>query len=373
MKFNDIPGLAETKEHLISTVTNNKVAHAQMFAGQRGAPGLQMALAYVNFLLCENKTADGACGTCGPCNKTLKFIHPDIQFIFPTAATPAWSRKDALSSKFLKEWRIFLNEQPYGSLEDWTKAFGAEDKLAIIPVDESREIIKNLSLKAFEAEYKIVIIWLPEQMQGPAASALLKVLEEPPGKSLFLLVSEDDDNLLSTIQSRTQKLVIRKFTDEELQSYLEDQLQLDKQKASRVAYLSDGSIHEALQLIHEADHDTHNWFREWMRACFTAGLLGMVDMADQFSRMNKTLRRSILNYGLSMMRETAISQFAPELSRTQGEDQEFTTNFSKVMDISKIEKIAEMLNNSMYHLDRNANAKIEFLNLSLEISQALKK
>ena len=372
MKFNNIPGLAETKDHLMSTVVANKVAHAQLFAGVKGAPVLPMAIAYINYLLCENKAEDGACGVCPPCTKTLKHVHPDIQYIFPTAAIPGLTRKDALSHKFLKDWRVFLEEQPYGSLEDWTKAFGAEDKLAIIPIDESREIIKNLTLKPFEAEYKIVVIWLPEKMQGPAASALLKVLEEPPGKSLFVLVSEDDDNLLTTIKSRTQKLVIRKFTDSELQSYLEDHHQLDKQKASRVAYLSDGSIHEAMQVIKDADHDTHDWFREWMRACFTAGLPGMVNMADQFGGMNKSLRKSVLYYGLSMMRETAISQSAPELSRSQGEDLKFATNFSKVMDIPKVEQIVSMLNESLYHLDRNANPKIEFLNLSLEISQTLK-
>jgi len=373
MRFSDIPGLNEEKEHLISTISGNKIAHAQLFAGLPGSPNLALAIAYTNYLLCENKTGDGACGTCPACIKTMKYVHPDIQFIFPTASTPEISRKDAFSYKFLKDWRLFLTQQPFGNLEDWTMAFGAADKLAIIPIEESREVIKNLTLKPFEAEYKIVIIWLPEQMQNPAASALLKVLEEPPGNSLFLLVTNDADNLLTTIQSRTQRFVVRKLNDLELQSYLIQTQQIDKQKATQLAHLADGSIHDAMQLLKEEDHDTHDWYREWMRACFTSGLSVMVDLADQFSKMSKTLRKSVLQYGLSMMRETAILQRAPELGRAQGEGQTFATNFGKVMDLSKIESVVIKLNETIYHLERNANPKIEFLNLSLEIAETIKK
>ncbi len=373
MQFNGIPGFDDIKAHLKSTVTNNKVAHAQLFAGQEGAPVLAFAVAYANYLLCENKREEGACGTCNACSKSMKYIHPDVQFIFPTVGTAQIPRKDALSYRFLKEWRSFLANNPYSTVEEWTASLGEEDKVAIIPIDESREIIKNITLKPFEAEIKIVIIWLPEEMAAPAATALLKVLEEPTGKCIFILATHEPDNLLTTIQSRTQRLVIRKFSDQEIVDFLISQYQIDEIKAKRLSHLSDGSIHMAKKLLQDVDHNTHDWFRDWMRACFTFAATTQVDMADEFGKMNKTMRKSVLDYGLSMMRETAISQTNPDLGRAEGEDLKFANNFGKVMDIAKIEEVMNLMNDSIYHLERNANAKIEFLNLSLEITKTFKK
>lgn len=372
MHFNTIPGLNEVKEHLISTVTKNKVAHAQLFAGPEGSPNLAMAIAFANYLACLKRTSTGSCGECPACNKSFNFIHPDIQFIFPVTGTKSIPSKDALSNVFLKEWRSFIKENPYGTLEDWTMAFGGQDKQAIIPVNESREIIKSLSLKSFESEYKIVIIWLPERMGKAAASALLKVLEEPPGKTVFLLVTDNAGQLLSTITSRTQRLNIRKFTYEEMCITLMDTYEVSEEKAQRISRIADGNLHEAQNIILEIEDNTHEWFREWMRVCFTVAYPRMVELSEEFAGMNKVVRKSMLAYSIGMMRETLITGTVPDLSHVNGEDQAFALNFSKVMDEEKIDNLFKVMGATMYHLERNANAKIEFLNLSLSISEIFK-
>lgn len=370
MRFGDIPGLEETKTHLRSTVAAGKVAHAQLFAGSPAAPGLAMAAAFASYLLCENKGTD-VCGECSACAKTLKHIHPDVQYVFPTAGTSKIPRKDASSSKFLKEWRSFLEHTPFAPLEVFTREQGAEDKLAMIPVEESRDIIKNLSLKPFEADIKVVVIWLPEKMIAAGANALLKVLEEPPGNSVFILASNDPEALLGTILSRTQRLYIRPFSDEEIVNELK-RLSTEEVKAKRVAHLAEGNLFLARQLLEDAADETHAWFQDWMRSCFTGAFQQMVQLADEFGAMSKAVRTHVLQYGLGMMRETVIIQPAGDLSRLEGEDQTFASNFSKVLSVNKVSDIMNALDESIYHLERNANPKIEFLNLSLTIAQTFK-
>ncbi len=372
MHFNTIPGLNEVKEHLISTVTQNKVAHAQLFAGPEGSPNLAMAIAFANYLTCLKRLPTGSCGDCPACKKSFNFVHPDIQFIYPVTGTKSIASKDALSNKFLKEWRSFIKENIYSTLEEWTIAFGGQDKQAIITVNETREIIKSLSLKSFESEYKIVIIWLPERMGKEGANALLKVLEEPPDKTVFLLATNNAEQLLSTITSRTQRMNIRKFTDEEIGIELVGKYDISEEKAQRISRIADGSLHEAQKVILEIEDNTHEWFREWMRVCFTIVYPRMVELSEEFAAMNKVMRKSMLAYSIGMMRETLITGSVPELSRIHGEDETFALNFSKVMDEEKIGSIFDAMGASMYHLERNANAKIEFLNLSILISDIFK-
>ena len=190
MRFKDIHGLAPTKAMLLSGIRNNHVAHAQLFTGRPGSPALSLALAYATYLNCENPGDEDACGQCPSCAKNQKFVHPDVHFIFPVSSTKNVAAKDASSRLFLKEWREFLLTTPYGSLQDWSTLYGGEDKQALISTKEKQTITNDLSLKAFEGKYKIMLIWLPELMHPNAANGILKVLEEPPENSVFLLVSE---------------------------------------------------------------------------------------------------------------------------------------------------------------------------------------
>lgn len=368
MLFKDIPGLQDLKDRLISAVQQNQVAHAQLFSGDPGSPNLAMAIAFATYLNCENKQPEGPCGICVSCVKAIKFIHPDIHFIFPVCSTKEIKAADAKSVAFLKPWRAFLSDNPYGTIEEWTEAFGGQDKQAFIAVHESREIIKSLSLKAFEGEYKITIIWLPELMNQASGNALLKILEEPPEKTLLILVTDHVDNILTTITSRTQTIYVRKFYDDEIRSYLNKKMGIPESKADRISLLADGNLHYALTLSENIENTTHEWFREWMRLCFKKDLGQLVKLSDDFNSMNKVQRKSVFQYGISMIRESLMSTVAPDLGRVEGDEKAFVRNFSKVVDINKVNTIYEAISSSMFHLERNANARIKFLNLSITIS-----
>ena len=248
MLFSQIPGLTGVKKQLIESVKRNHVAHAQLFAGKEGSANLAMALAFTNYLNCENPGEEDACGVCPSCQKNQKFIHPDVNFIFPTSATTKFKREDATSEKFLVEWRKFLKKSIYGNVADWAQDFGWENKQLIIPRQESRNIVKALSLKAFEGTYKVMIVWLPETMNVNAANGILKILEEPPKNTIFLLVSNAPSLLLTTITSRTQQLTIPSFSDEDIRGVTKnlEGVDLTDERASRIAYMAEGNMRLAL-------------------------------------------------------------------------------------------------------------------------------
>ena len=373
MQFSDIKGLDEVKQHLINSVNNNHLAHAQLFVGQEGGANLAMAWAFAAYLNCEDRQERDSCGKCPACIKTGKLVHPDLHFVYPVSATKKISGKDLVSTSFIAEWRDFLKSNPYGLVADWSNFYGGENKQGNISKQESREIIKNLSLKAFEGKYKIMIIWMPEYLHPSAANGILKVLEEPPENTIFLLVANDMEKLLVTILSRTQKVNIRAFSDDEVEAYLVEKHQMDVHKASQVAQMADGNLNEAERLLDQVEDDNGKMFREWMRFCFTWDLTKMVEWADQYQKMNKVAQKTLLQYTLSMMRETLIFDYSPgNLQRLQGEELAFVKNFSKVMTAEKVEMLTEKVNEAYYHLERNANAKILFTDLSLVIAKILR-
>lgn len=373
MLFAEIKGLEEVKKKLIDAVNSNHVAHAQLFLGKEGSPNLPMALAYATYLNCTDRQPTDACGKCASCIKMNKYIHPDFHFAFPVSSTKNIASKDAHSTNFLKDWRKFLLENPYGSAVDWSVFFGGENKQLNISKEESRHIIRGLSLKAFEAAYKIMLIWLPEYMHISSANAILKILEEPPAKTLFLLVSNDSEKLLTTILSRTQILKIRAFSDAELKAMLINDYQLEDKKAGQIAHLSEGNLNKARHLVTEVEDDNQLMFRDWMRLCFTNDYSKMVEWADVFQKMSKEAQKGLIQYGLQMMRETLVLGLQNDsIMRLQGEELSFVQNFEKVMNLGKTEKITARLNESYFHLERNANPRIMFLDLSLVIAKILR-
>jgi len=372
--FSEIPGLEEIKKTLIHSVRSNHVHHAQLFMGSEGTANLALALAYATYLNCEDKKEDDSCGQCSSCIKFKKLAHPDINFVFPVSTTKAVT-KDPVSSLFLKDWRSFVLENPYGSLNQWGNFIGAENKQLNISVEESRNIIKTLSLKAFEAEYKVLLIWYPENMHVSAANAILKILEEPPYKTIFLLVTNNSERLLTTILSRTQKIKIPAFSEEEIKVALKQKLEVDDKKASQLAYLADGNLNEAFRLFKEVEEDHHLFFRDWMRVCYKKNnLLELVDWSENFQKLGREVQKSLILYGLNILRETLIYRVAGsgELVRLASEDLKFVEGFSKVLSEEKVERICGQLNEVFYHIERNANPKIAFLDVSLFISQVFK-
>ena len=373
MRFQDIPGLAETKTQLIKAVKNNQIAHAQLFLCKNGGANLPLALAYAAYINCEHPTDVDACGSCPSCLKNEKFIHPDLHFVYPVSSTKTITGKEVISTNFIADWRKFLQNSPFGNVNQWTITFGGENKQVNISKEESRQIIKNLSLKAFEGNFKIMLIWLPEYMNSASANAILKILEEPQKGTLFLLVCNDDEQLLTTILSRTQIVKIRQFSDEEIIELLTARYEVETSRAQQLAHWVDGDINEALALLEGTEEDTHDIFRTWMRYCFTRDLVNLVEMSEEFHKNGKVAQRGLLQYGLSMMRESLLSTAnASKMHRIQGEEEKFVQNFSKVMTFDKVEKISTLFNDAIYHLERNASAKITFLDLSLQIARFIK-
>jgi DNA polymerase-3 subunit delta' len=373
MQFNKIKGLTKVKEVLARGAATDNVAHALLFAGKQGAPVIPMALAYATFLNCENRLEHDSCGVCSSCIKNSKFIHPDLHFVYPVSSTKKVTKKEEIkSTTFIKEWRSFLGENLYNDVEEWSNYFGS-NKQVQISRQESREIIKNLSLKPFEGKYKIMMIWLPELMHPASANGILKILEEPPSDTIFILMTHQEDKLLSTIISRTQRFYIPLFSDEELVNILHEDYQVPQEQARQLAHLSDGSLHEALRLSQQTVNDHQQMFIEWMRECYKNNFPALVSRADEFHMLNKLAQKSFLQYALNMVRETLLlNAQANELNRSSGEAMAFIENFSKALTPEKAEKVIQLINEGYQHVERNASAKIMFLDLSIMIAKQIK-
>lgn len=374
--FNEIIGQEETKQMLLRSVQTNHLAHALLFDGPAGSANLTLALALAQYVNCEDRQQFGtltsdACGRCASCIKIQKLVHPDLHLVFPVANLA----KGKTSEAYLTDYRKFLLDSPYRTLPDWLETMGAENKQGNISAEEARNILQKLSLKAYEGAYKIMLIWLPELMNVASANALLKVLEEPPAQTLFLLVTNQPDKLLITILSRTQRVAVRAFTDEEVATYLRQHQNLDETTARRLAYLADGNLAEALQLSQQdtASADQHAWFADWMRTCYRQDLIALVKQADQFDGFSKEKQKGLLDYSLRMYRDLFLwQQGASELLRLPDDELAFVKNFVRILSVQHIEQIVADLNEALYHLERNARAKMIMLDMSLTFSRLIR-
>jgi len=371
MFFADIPYLNALKKQLIRGVNQGHVAHAQLFLGNSGTPNLPMALAYANYINCENRGAEDACGQCDSCLKNAKFIHPDFHFSFPVAANnEVKADKSKVSNNFLKYWRSFLLNNPFGSVADWIDTLGVGNKQLNISREESRHIIRNLSLKAFLGRYKIMLIWLPEYLHPSAANALLKIIEEPADKTVFLLVSNNEGKLLKTITSRTQTVFIPAYNDIEIKDILVSKHEVDTALASHLAHLAQGDLHKAVGLIGDLTENIQQDFEQWMRECYTADYTKMVKRADVFHKWSKLQQQEWLVHAENIIREALIAGIQSKaLMRIPEAHFNFVENFSKTVSIERASQMTSLLNDTAYHLERNASAKMAFLNLSIKLSQ----
>ncbi|HTH54472.1 MAG TPA: hypothetical protein VL728_00415 [Cyclobacteriaceae bacterium] len=372
MTFSSIPGLEETKKQLTASVQSNHIAHALLFAGKPGALGFPMALAFAQYLHCTNKNGTDACGTCPACSKSLKYVHPDTHFVFPLGNISSDKDEDRFRAEILKTWRSFLIEQPFGNLAQWMAAYGGEDKQALIAREESRKIVQALSLKPFESPNKIMIIWLPELMHPSAANGILKILEEPPPQTFFLLVTNGAEQLLPTILSRTQIVHIPLLNDEDVEGYLSKNFELSDEQRQEIVQMAEGDLNFAIQLTSAEDDHHQQRFIDWMRSCFKKDYVKLLGLADEFHELDKLAQRNLFHYALSMMREALIQvSNAGSISRVKGAEEKFIKDFSKTVSLPKIEIFNKLINQATYHLERNGSAKMIFMDLSLQLSKTI--
>ncbi len=366
MLFAEIPGLSETKDLLLRAVRNNHVAHAQLFHGFDGGAALQMAIAFATYINCEQPLDADACGRCASCMQMNKLAHPDVTYVFPTAGG-----KKVLSENFMKEWRAFVSEKPYGTLSDWLDFI--EIKQGNIPVEEARQLIQNLSLKSYGGGYKIVIIWQAEYLHTSTANALLKLLEEPPERTLFLLVCHSMDRLLTTIISRTQRIAVRHFNRAEVAGYLMSKEGATEERAGQIAYLAGGDMNKAEALLGQKIQNEQEWFANWMRYCYAFDIVKLVALADDFDAFSREGQKGLFDYGLKILRELFLySNQAEELVRVEGEELVFVQRFSKAFNLSNLETITSLISEAHFHIERNVRAKMVFLDTSLSICRLIR-
>lgn len=372
MKFVDIPGADFIKDKLIKSIASGKIPHAQLFLGNEGALNLPLALAYTTFLHCENRQDTDACGVCGPCSKSVKYIHPDTNFVFPVGNMGADKDEERVKADRLKTFRSFLLEQPFGNLDDWTSFYGGEDKQVLISKDESREIIKSLSLKPFESRYKIMLVWQPEYLHSSAANGLLKILEEPPPFTIFLLVSNKAEKLLATILSRTQLIKVPMLADEELRLFLTEKKKVELQKAQKIVHLAEGNLNQALKLIDTEDEQSSEWFFNWMGACFQHRYDKLLLTSEEFHQLDRLSQRNLLYFSLSLVRETLLRlSGADAINRVQGNDMERLQKLSVLLTVEKIERIQFLINEAIFHLERNGSAKMILFDSSIQLAKVI--
>lgn len=369
MQFKEIIGQENLKKHLLQTVVENRVSHAQLFLSAEGSGALPLAIAYAQYINCQNKTSTDSCGECASCRKYERYIHPDLHFSYPFFAS-----KDAkIAVDVLDEWRSLLLEDPYFDLDIWRSKLNAENKQANIPIAECHDIIKKLSYKAFEAETKVLIMWLPEFLDKEG-NALLKIIEEPPANTLFILVAQNQDQILNTILSRTQIVKIPKLADSDVENYLIDHSQLSANQATEYSFLADGNLITAKALLQDTPNNNASYFAEWLRMGFGNKVPAMIDFTDDVAKWGRENQKNFLKYGINFLRECSLLlSGADDLVKLPHQTLEVAKKLSThVLNLAMVEALINELEQAHYHIERNANPKILFLDVSLQLVKIIK-
>ncbi len=375
MNFSQIPGHKETITRLIRSVREERVSHAQLFSGPEGCGSLALALAYAMYASCENRTENDSCGICKSCVKYEKMIHPDLHFVFPVTK----NKKDTepVSDSYIAEWREFAKKTPFFTLNDWLNSIEVGNAQGLIFASEASEIIKKLSLKTFESDVKIMIIWLPEKMHLSTANKLLKIIEEPPDRTLFLLVSEEPDKIIPTILSRCQHIKIPAFTYNDIRNYLLKRFNYDEHKASEIARVANGNIIRAVDLSEneESSAENLNYFKSLMRFAWKRDILSVITWSEQMALKGREAQKSFITYSLRIIRENlmlSLGQLKNNLVFMADEEVTFSDKFHPFINKKTIYPLTDELNLAFSHIEANGNAKIIFLDLALKVVRLIR-
>jgi len=403
MQFSNIIGQHETKERLMHMVQHNRLSHALLFLSKEGSGALLLARAMAQYIVCDKvngkknnaaataieapslfgepeplavieheiapESLTDSCGVCPSCQKASKLIHPDIHFSYPVITRKTGEKP--ISTNFMTEWREFVQEQPYGNNYDWLQFIDAENKQGNITAHECNDITRKMSLKSFEAEYKILIMWMPE-MLGKEGNKLLKLIEEPPPNTLFLFVAENEGLILPTILSRTQLIKIPQLTKQAIGEALQQRESLPAHKATQIAAISNGNYHEALQQIAHSEDDWEVLLRDWLNSILKTGPVAQVKWIDEVSKIGREKQKQFLLYFIHLLQTSVHLRLVEptaddDLSAFSGELAEFASRFNRICGLEQQEAIVHELDQAIYYVERNANPKMLFHALTIKL------
>jgi DNA polymerase-3 subunit delta' len=391
MQFEEIIGQKETKKQLVELIQHNRLSHALLFLGKEGSGSLQLALALAQYLTCEkanpkrqisnsnislfgeqphhsplttHHSPNDSCGICPSCIKAQQLVHPDIHFCYPVVTKKSGS--PPISTDYISEWREFIKNYPYGNVYDWLQFIGAENKQGNITAQECNDIIRKLNLKSFESEYKTLILWMPEYL-GNEGNKLLKLIEEPPPNTLFILVAENESLILPTIVSRCQLIKIPALETIEVQEALVSRNNSGPEIARQAAAVSEGNYREALQLMQHADEDWQSLLREWLNAILKTGPVAQTKWVEETSRLGREKQKQFLRYFNHLLEQAIRFRLMGENIYLPETEKDFANRLNRIAGIAQQKAIIEELDNATYYIERNANAKILFHALTIKL------
>ncbi len=381
MLFNEIIGLPHIKNHLTTSTDRGRIPHAQLFSGNPGSGTLPMAIAYAQYLLCKNTGGENNNGI-ESCNLRFHNLsHPDLHFAFPVAINDK-IKKNPVSSHFMEEWRSFIKENPYANLYDWYQKLGIENKQGLISVNEAQDILKSLSLKSYEGGFKVMIIWMAEKMNTSTANKLLKLIEEPPNDTVFILITEDEEQIIQTIKSRCQSLHFPPLSEADIAQALMEKEGCNENMAMKIAHQADGNYTKALNILMKTsgDEQYEAWFISWIRTAFKAKankstVLDLVAWSEEIASLGRETQKSFLLFCINFFRQSLLLNYkANELVYLEPTEKSFKLEkFAPYVHGNNILEITEALETAIYHIERNGNSKIILTDLSMKLTRFLHK
>ncbi len=381
MLFSDILGQEHIKNHLTQSVDNGRIPHAQLFVGPEGSGTLPMAIAYAQYILCQNTNGENSDGI-EACNLKFNNIsHPDLHFAFPVTTSDKVKSKP-VSNFYLEEWRQLINQQPYGNLFDWYKLLGVDNKQGQIGVDEAHEIVKALTLKSYEGGYKVMLIWMADKMNIAAANKLLKLIEEPPNKTIFILITEDEDQIINTIKSRCQLLHFPPLAEEDIKNALIKKFSIETSVATKIAHQANGNYNKACDMVYHDSEDTQfeDWFIFWIRSAFKAkgnksAIHDLISWSEEIAKTGRETQKQFLHFCLDFFRQAMLLNYkADELVYLETKANNFElSKFAPFVHGNNILDISDELQDAIYHIERNGNSKIILTDLSIKLTRLLHK
>ncbi|MDR3226418.1 MAG: DNA polymerase III subunit delta [Prevotellaceae bacterium] len=375
MLFKEIIGQHELKRQLIQTVTDKRISHAQLFVGSEGSGNLALAIAYAQYICCHNKQADDSCGHCKSCIKFKKLVHPDIHFAFPVNTTSR-VKKDATSDNFISQWREMVINFPYFGERRWYEFVGIENKQGNIGKLDAEAIQQKMNFKPFEADYKFMLIWMPERMNTTAANKLLKLIEEPPPNTLFLLVSKNIEQIIKTILSRTLLIRVPPVDEQSIRQMLTEKYDLSPNETQVLTRLATGDVLKAIKIHdrHEAEQDFFDKFQLLVRFAYGKNLAELLDWAEEMAQLGREQQKSFLYYSQQMIRENFIlNRQLPNIAYSIDKEKDFSQKLSRFITPDNVENIYSAINLALLHIEHNGNQKIIFTDLGIIFAKLLKK